>query len=89
MLLVDLERTLPWDIRLISISPQLDSQRRVDLKLTGIAVSRAAWLGLLETLFTDGKFSEPVPESEEAPGVGSPQGHRFALRAVYWPEGRP
>lgn len=87
-LLADLERVLPWDVRLVSISPSVDDKGRVRLTLVGVAASREAWLTLVTQLFNDPSFADPVPASEEAPGAGNPQGYRFQLAVRYLPEGR-
>jgi len=87
-LLSDLERVLPWDTRLINIDPVIDKDGSIALRLIGLATDREAWLHLVAVLFADARFSNPVPESEEAPGGRNPQGHSFALTVRYWPEGR-
>jgi len=87
-LLADLERILPWDVRLVTISPAVDSGGEVILSLAGISTGRQGWLTLLARLFADGSFSDPVPLSEEAPGATNALGHRFQVRAKYWPEGK-
>ncbi len=89
LMLGDLERVLPWNVRLVSISPVVDSEGQVRLALAGVATGREAWLDLLSRLLTDRSFSNPVPVSEEAPGATNSQGHRFQLTVRYWPEGRP
>jgi Tfp pilus assembly protein PilN len=88
-LLVDLERVVPWDVRLVSVVPVIDDKGVVLVTLTGVATGRDAWLKLLGRCFADGNFSEPVPGSEEAPSAGNTLGYRFQLRVRYWPEGRP
>ncbi len=88
-LLADLERVLPWDVRLVSISPSVDDKGRVRLALVGVATGREAWLKLVTRLFNDPSFAEPVPASEEAPSAANPQGYRFQLAVRYLPEGRP
>jgi hypothetical protein len=87
-LLSDLERVVPWDVRLVTITPSIDGAKRITLGLTGIATGRKAWLDLVARLFTDHNFSEPMPASEEAPGATNALGYRFQLRVRYWPEGR-
>ena len=89
LMLGDLERVLPWNVRLVSISPVVDPEGQVKLMLTGVATGREAWLELLARLFTDDHFSNPVPVSEEAPGPTNSQGHRFQVTVRYWPGGRP
>jgi Tfp pilus assembly protein PilN len=87
-LLVDLERVLPWDVRLVSVAPAIDDKGAVQVSLTGVAAGRDAWLKLLGRCFADTNFSEPVPASEEAPSASNTVGYRFQLRVRYWPEGR-
>ena len=88
-LLADLERVVPWDVRLISISPSIDKDGSVLINLTGVATGREAWLKLLAVLFTDSRFSDPLPRAEEAPSATNGQGYRFTLSVHYWSEGRP
>jgi Tfp pilus assembly protein PilN len=87
-LLVDLERVVPWDARLVSVAPTIDEKGVVRVDLTGVAAGRDSWLRLLGRCFADAKFSEPVPASEEAPSASNTLGYRFQLRVRYWPEGR-
>ncbi len=87
-LLADLERTIPWDVRLTSIVPTIDKDGSVVVGLTGIATGRPAWLKLLARFFTDPKFSKPIPNNEEAPSATNGLGYRFQLTVHYWPEGR-
>ena len=88
-LLADLERVVPWDIRLVSITPSVAKDGSVQIGLDGVATGRDAWLKLLAVLFADPKFSDPLPRSEEAPSASNGQGYRFSLTVRYWPEGRP
>lgn len=88
-MLADLERVLPWDVRLVSISPSVDDKGRVRLALVGVAAGRDSWLKLLSRLFSDPAFAEPVPALEEAPSATNPQGYRFELVVRYLPGGRP
>jgi hypothetical protein len=88
-LFTDLERVLPWDIRLVSIVPQTGPTGEVTIGLTGVAAGRAGWLKLLGRLFTDPHFSDPLPQSEETASAQNGVGFRFDLRVRYWPEGRP
>jgi type IV pilus assembly protein PilN len=88
-LLADLERVIPWDVRVISITPSIDKDGSVLINLTGVATGRDAWLKLLAVLFTDSKFSNPMPINEEAPSATNGIGYRFALSVHYWLEGRP
>lgn len=88
-LLGDLERAIPWDVRLVSVSPQVNKEGTLRLTLRCVAVSREAWLGLLAALFADPSFSDPVPGSEESPAVSGGQGFQVSLSVTYWPGGRP
>ncbi|NCO69142.1 MAG: hypothetical protein GW878_01285 [Acidobacteria bacterium] len=88
VLLGDLERVIPWDVRLTGITPVVQEDGSLKVGLQGIATTREAWLKLIARLFADERFSDPVPVSEEAPGTGSPMGTTFSVVARYWPEGR-
>ena len=88
-LFADLERVLPWDTRLVGITPKTGEAGEILVSLSGVAADRAAWLKLLGRFFTDTRFSDPVPRSEEAPGEQNSVGYKFILEVRYWPEGRP
>ncbi len=88
-LLADLERAIPWDVRLTNIAPSIDKDGSVLVSLNGMATGREAWLKLLAKLFTDPKFSDPMPNAEEAPSATNGLGYRFKLAVHYWLEGRP
>jgi Tfp pilus assembly protein PilN len=88
-LFADLERVLPWDTRLSSIDPRTNENGEVTVALGGIAADRSAWLKMLGRLFTDSHFSDPLPQSEEAPNEQNAIGFRFTLTVRYWPAGRP
>lgn len=88
-MLEDLERALPWDVRLINISPGVQKDGTLRLRLQAVAVSRESWLGFVARLFVDPAFSDPLPGSEETPGKSGGQGHAVILSVSYWPQGRP
>ena len=88
-MLADLESTLPWDVRLVNVVPQVRDDGTCDVVLSGYASGRSAWLALLGRLFVHERFSDPVPIVEEAPGPNNALGYRFQIRASYWMEGRP
>jgi hypothetical protein len=88
-LLAELERVVPWDIRLVDITPMINRDGSIEVDLSGAATSREAWLKLLALFFVDPKFSNPLPRAEESPSVTNGQGYRFSLTVRYWPEGRP
>jgi len=87
-LLGNLERVLPWDVRLITINPSVDQEGGLALGLVGVSTGREGWLSLIARLFVDRSFSDPVPLSEQAPGATNAIGYRFEVRAHYWPEDR-
>lgn len=87
-LFADLERVLPWDVRLTSIDPQTGAEGEVTVAIAGVAADRTAWLKLLSRLLSDPRFSDPIPLSEAAPGESDSVGFTFTLRVRYWPEGR-
>ena len=87
-LLADLERVVPWDIRLVGITPSVAKDGSLQIGLDGLATGRDAWLKLIAVLFADPKFSDPLPRSEEAPSARNGQGYRFSLTVRYWPEGK-
>lgn len=88
-LLGDVESVLPWDVRLVSIGPSLGPKGEVNLSLSGVSTGRQAFLDLLARLFSDSRFSDPTPRSEEAPSATNAVGYRFQVMVRYWPEGRP
>lgn len=88
-MLADLERVVPWDVRLLNISPGAEDKGEIRLQLQAIAVSRDAWLSLLARLFADSQFSDPVPQGEDSPTSSGQQGYAVGLSVRYWPEGRP
>jgi Tfp pilus assembly protein PilN len=87
-LLADLERVMPREIRLVSIMPSVSREGNARVAISGVATSREAWLKLLAVLFTDRKFSDPMPSSEEAPSASNSQGYKFQLTFTYLAEGR-
>jgi hypothetical protein len=86
-LLADLERVLPWDVRLINIAPSLGAKGVITVQLDGYATGRDAWLKTLAALFADRHFANPVPQQEEAPSDKNAFGYHFQLTTEYWPEG--
>ena len=87
-LLGDLERVVPWNVRLTGITPRVDRTGAIEVDLEGLATDREAWLKLLAVLFTAPTFSDPLPKFEEAPSAGNLKGYKFALTVHYHPEGR-
>lgn len=65
-LLDDIERVLPYDVRLTKITPKVEAES-VNLSLMAIGRTREALLDFLDTLIRDPSFSEPTPSSEITP----------------------
>ncbi|MEW6337557.1 MAG: PilN domain-containing protein [Acidobacteriota bacterium] len=86
-MLADLERVVPWNVRLTSINPGIDDKGVVTLSLTGVAADRDSWLQLIARCFADEGFSDPRPSSEEAPIASGSQGYQFVLSVKYTPGG--
>ncbi len=51
MLLGDLERAIPWDVRLVSVSPQVQKEGSLRLTLRGVAKTRLAWMGMMAAFY--------------------------------------
>ncbi|MCS7181960.1 MAG: PilN domain-containing protein [Thermoanaerobaculum sp.] len=83
-LLASLEAVLPWDVRLISITPTATPEG-LTVTLEGVATNREAWLRLLTNLLRDPRFANPVPQEEQAPGSGGAVGYGFSLKVTYQP----
>jgi len=65
-MLDDIERVLPYDVRLTKIAPKVDVDS-VNLSMTAIGRTRDALLEFLDRLIADQAFSEPTPQSEITP----------------------
>jgi Tfp pilus assembly protein PilN len=82
-LLDDIERVLPYDVRLTKISPKVEIES-VNLSLTAIGRTRDALLELLDNLIADPSFSDPTPGSEMTPEE-SGYGYVLTLTVVHHP----
>lgn len=82
-LLDDIERVLPYDVRLTKISPKVNADT-VNLSLTAIGRSREALLDFFDTLIKDPSFSDPTPLSEMTPEE-SGLGYVFNMTVVHHP----
>ena len=83
-MLNDIERVMPYDVRLTRISPSVDVDGAV-LSLALIANNRDAMLELLDNLVADPRFSEPTPSSEKTPEENSTATYIMQLRVNYHP----
>jgi Tfp pilus assembly protein PilN len=82
-LLDDIERVLPWDVRLTKISPRVEVDK-VNLSFTAIGRTRESLLDLLDALIEDPSFSEPTPGAEATPEE-SGYGYVLTLTVVHHP----
>ena len=82
-LLDDIERVLPYEVRLTKISPKVDVDT-VNLSLVAIGRTREALLDFLDNLIDDPSFSEPTPASEMTPEE-SGYGYVLTLTVVHHP----
>ncbi|HSN53939.1 MAG TPA: hypothetical protein VLT32_04675 [Candidatus Sulfomarinibacteraceae bacterium] len=65
-MLDDIERVLPYEVRLTKIAPKVDVDS-VNLSLMAIGRTRDALLEFLDNLIADPAFSDPTPQSEITP----------------------
>ena len=85
-MLDDLERVLPWNVRLTRISPKVGPEG-VTLSLIAVSNTREAELQFLDNLLADPKFSRREPSSEKTPEEAEAAGYVMSLRVVYHPQG--
>jgi type IV pilus assembly protein PilN len=83
-MLNDLERVLPFDVRLVQIAPTVNKDG-IKLSLRGIARTRDAMLELLDGLIADPSFDDPLPSVENTPEDSSVPGYVFQLNVTYLP----
>lgn len=86
-LLDDIERVLPYDVRLTTISPRVDVDE-VKLSFSAIGRTREALLDFLDALIDDPSFTEPTPRSEATPEE-SGYGYVLDLTVVHHPGEAP
>lgn len=65
-LLNDIERVLPYDVRLTKIAPKIDVDS-INLSLMAVGRTRDALLDFLDRLIADPSFDEPTPQTEITP----------------------
>jgi Tfp pilus assembly protein PilN len=83
-MLDDLERVMPYDVRLVQISPDV-GPAEVELYLNVIAKTREAMIELLENLVSDPSFSQPTPRSETTPEESPSGSYQMSLSVRYSP----
>jgi Tfp pilus assembly protein PilN len=84
-LLDHLEATLPYGVRVISISPSVGDEG-VELTLDAVARTRDDMLEFLDRLIDDPHFDEPLPSGEIWPETSHTIGYSFDLSMQYIPE---
>lgn len=65
-MLDDIEEVLPYDVRIVKITPKVDGER-VQIGLEAVCRTRDALLELLDNMIGDPRFAEPTPRSEVFP----------------------
>lgn len=69
-LLDHLERVLPDDVRLVSISPSFNKSGFVHLALSCVGKNGQSMVNTLDRFNRDGHFARPFPTSEDNTGAG-------------------
>jgi len=83
-MLDDIERVMPYDVRLIKISPSVGPED-VTLSLSVIARNRDAMLQLLDQFITDPRFNDPTPSTERTPEESATGNYSLIMRVNYHP----
>jgi Tfp pilus assembly protein PilN len=84
-MLDDIERVMPYDVRLTKISPSVGDDGAA-LSLALIAHNRDAMLELLDNLVADPQFSNPTPSTESTPEENQTAAYVMNLRVNYHPK---
>jgi hypothetical protein len=84
-LLDDVARVMPYDVRIIKISPEV-GPKFVTLNLLIVAQTRDDLLEFLGNLVEDPRFSHPTPRQEQSPEEESFPGYSLALSVQYRPQ---
>ena len=85
-LLDDLGEVLPWQVRMVSVSPSHDEDG-IRLSIRAVSQDRDGFLAFLDNLVEDPRFEEPIPARETWPESGQTIEYLFSLRVQYRPEG--
>jgi|SRR5215467_5032878 type IV pilus assembly protein PilN len=78
----DLEKTIPYNVKVIQIHPLLDSQNHIMLDMTVAFDQQGAMFELLKALAGSPLFGDAVPLQTEPPKQSEPM-YRFHLRTPY------
>jgi hypothetical protein len=81
-MLDDIESVLPYQIKVVSISPTVSEDGAV-IAMTAIAKNRGAMLELFQRMIDDPHFSEPLPTKEQWPESSKTVEYVFALKVDY------
>lgn len=83
-LLDDIERVMPYDVRLTKIVPSVTSSG-VIISFDVVALNRDAMLDFLDNLVADPRFFDPTPASEQTPEESTAGIYVLAMRVDYKP----
>ena len=83
-LLDDIERVLPYDLRMIRIGPSVE-QEGVNLNMAFVARNREAMLDLIDAMIADPRFEDPLPRIEKTPEDSQGGSYNVTMTAVYNP----
>jgi len=87
-LLDDVERVMPYEVRLTRISPKVEEDS-FQLSMIAVARSREVMLEFFDNMVADPAFSEPIPLRETGPEGRTSIGYVVTLRVTYAPQARP
>ena len=83
-MLDDIERVMPYDLRLTRITPSVGSDV-VTLSLVAIARNRDVMLEFLDNMIADPRFENPTPSSEKTPEETELATYVLTVRVTYHP----
>ncbi len=81
-LLEHLADVLPWQVRVVSVSPSL-GEEGVTLSLEAVSKDRDGFLDLLDRMVSDSNFDDPRPSRETWPEGGQSSEYLFKMQVVY------
>ncbi len=83
-MLDDIERVMPYDVRLSRISPTVGSDE-VMLSFSVFARNRDAMLQLIDNFVADPRFDDPIPSIERTLEGSASANYELLLRVNYYP----
>jgi len=83
-MLDDLEQVLPYDVRIIKVTPKVTGDE-VQIGLEAVCKSREAVLELLDNMIRDPRFAEPTPLGEEFPEASANATFDLRFTVTYLP----